>query len=370
MRGCKITLPVLIFLGFSVSAFCQTEAIKSVVNNLAFYKQKHDLKFLGNAKKSVDSLISADPDDLQKNVYKVMVNASILYLDSLNKLNQPSALFEQTTDLTDKLLDKRKLYRYQPQMDYTKECLANVYIRKAFVYLNNSDFINALQLFERARNYSPDFKPLRVYIAYANHKLGNIQSAAKNYAGLIGDDSMKPEYVLAASTIYKSFGDTVTALEIVKKARKLLPNDKSLLMEEANIYNNKRDYQSLAPLLPALLDINVNNADIAFVSANCYDHLNQYEKAEPLYLQSIALNSSAYGPIFNLGLLYLKQEEIRQEGSGTQNVARAIQWLQKANEISPNNISCLKALQLAYTKTGNTNQINRIDNTLKQLTNQ
>ena len=37
--------------------------------------------------------------------------------------------------------------------------------------------------------------------------------------------------------------------------------------DEANIYTNRKDYRSLAPLLPALLDINSNNADIAFVAA-------------------------------------------------------------------------------------------------------
>jgi tetratricopeptide (TPR) repeat protein len=162
----------------------------------------------------------------------------------------------------------------------------------------------------------------------------------------------------------------VTALEIVKKGRKALPGDKSLLLDEANIYNNRKDYQSLAKLLPALLEINTNNADIAFVAANCYDHLNQYDKAEPLYLHAIELNSSAYGPIFNLGLLYFKQSETKKERGSDQNAARAAQWLEKANEITPNDVNCLHILQLVYAQTGNKDQENRINNKLKQLTNQ
>src|SRR5882757_3322632 len=143
----KIILPLLI-LSFSTSvAFCQTEVLKGVVNSLAFYKQKKDLKYLANAKKSVDSLIitRADSVDVEKTVYRIVVYSSILYIDSLNKLNQPANFFAQTTDMVNNLSSKRKAYKYQAEIDYSKRCLANVYIRKAFVYVNKSDFGNALQ---------------------------------------------------------------------------------------------------------------------------------------------------------------------------------------------------------------------------------
>jgi len=365
MQSRKILLPVLLVLFTASAAFSQTEALKMVVNNLAFYKQKKDLKFLGNAKNTVDSLVkaSADPLDLERNVYRAVVYSAILYTDTLNKLNQPQSFFSQTSELVDNLSARKKIYKFDVDMEYAKNCLADVCIRKAFVYESNSDFVNALDYFERAKKYAPSFKQINAYIAYSNNKLGNLQAAAKYYTDLIGGENTKAEYVEAASNIYKSFGDTVTALEVVKKGRKVLPDDKSLLLDEANIYNNKKDYLSLVKLLPALLEINTNNADISFVAANCY-------KAETLYLHAIELNSSAYGPIFNLGLLYFKQNKIKQEGAGDPNVARAVQWLEKANEISPNDINCLEALQMVYAQTGNKNQINRINNKLKQLTNQ
>jgi tetratricopeptide (TPR) repeat protein len=373
MQVRKIILAVLIVLFTTPAAICQPEALKGVVNNLAIYKQKKDLKYLAGAKKSIDSLFitHADSLNLEKNVYRAIVYSSILYFDAPNKLNQPAALFKQTTDLVDNLNADRNIYRFPLEMDYCRRCLANIYISKAFLYVNNSDFINALQLFQDAEKYIPSFKPIHAYIAYSNVKLGNLHAAAKYYTDLINSDSTKTEYVEAASNIYKSIGDTVTALEILKKGRKLFPNDRSLLIDEANIYNNKKDYRSLSVLLPALLDNNTYNADIAFVAANCYDNLNQFDKAESLYLRAIELNSSAYDPVFDLGLLYLKQGEIKQEKvDNAPNTERALQWLKKANEISPNNINCLKALQLAYIQTGNKNQINNINNQVKQLTNQ
>jgi tetratricopeptide (TPR) repeat protein len=118
-----------------------------------------------------------------------------------------------------------------------------------------------------------------------------------------------------------------------------------------------------------LLDINSNNADIAFVAANCYDHLNQYDTAESLYLRSIELNSSAYDAIFNLGLLYFRQSKRAQNADKQLDESRAAQWLERANEISPNETSCLQVLKLVYQQTGNQNQLNKINNKLKQLTN-
>jgi len=56
IRG--IALFVFAGLFTSAKAFCQTKVLKSVVNNLAFYKQQGDLKYLAGAKKSVDGLVN------------------------------------------------------------------------------------------------------------------------------------------------------------------------------------------------------------------------------------------------------------------------------------------------------------------------
>src|ERR1700744_1451800 len=109
MPGRKIILTVLIVLFTTSLAFCQTEMLKGVVNSLAYYKQKNELKYLSNAKKSIDSLIKEGPDsaNLEKNIYSAVVNSCILYIDSLNKLNQPADFFRKTITLVDEL-EKRK----------------------------------------------------------------------------------------------------------------------------------------------------------------------------------------------------------------------------------------------------------------------
>ncbi|MDB5011258.1 MAG: hypothetical protein JWQ06_2047 [Mucilaginibacter sp.] len=370
MQVRRSVLIVFALLFTTSFAFCQSEMLKSVVNNLAFYRQKSDLRYLSNAKKSVDSLIRthADSVNLEKNVYRALVYSSILYVDSLNKLRQPANLFDQTVELVDKLSNSRKIYKFQTEIDFSKRCLANIYIRRGFKYLYISDYINAELTFQKAQKYVPSFAPLNAYIAYTKGKLGNLQDAAKYYNNLIKTDSTKTEYIEVAANTYELIGDTAKALEILKKARKVAPTDKFLMFDEANIYSNGKDYNALASLIKSLLDTNPNNFDIAFVAANCYDHLSQYDRAESLYLHAIELNSTAYEPVFNLGLLYLK-ESVNKNNAAKNSINYAAQWLEKANEISPYDIKCLKLLQIVYAQTGNEDQLKRINNKLKDLTN-
>lgn len=367
----KVVFPVIALLFTASSAFCQTEVLKGVVNSLAFYKQQKDLKYLSRAKKTVDSLIvtKSDSANLQKNVYKAVVYSSIVYTDSLNVLKLPNDFFAKTEMLVNDLLTKKKIYKYQPEMEFSKRCLANTYMRRGFGQMRIYDYINALASFQKVQQYVPSYKEINAYIAYANSKTGNIQEAAKYYSILLETDTLKSEYVYAAVNTYKSVGDTVKALQILQKGRKLLPDDKSLLFEEANIYNNCKDYKALVKLLPQLLDDNTNNADIAFIAANCYDHLDDYDKAESLYLRTVELNSTLYDPVFNLGLLYLKVSQLKKDDNLDKNLSRATQWLEKANEISPNDIKCLQLLQLAYANENNQYQLNKINNKLKLLTN-
>jgi tetratricopeptide (TPR) repeat protein len=368
----KIVLSVLLVLFTSPLAFCQSELLKGVVNSLAYYNQRKELKFLTNAKKSIDSLLKLAPDTnvLEQNVYRAVINSALVYTDSLNRTGQPENYFRKTVEQVDILNTRKKIYKYQPEMDFAKKCLANVYIRKGFAYIRITDYTNAGLMFLKAHKYAPTFKQLNGYIAFTNNKLGNLTTAAKYYDNLAKTDSTRTDYIEAASNVYKSIGDTAKALEILKRGRKLLPADRFLLLDEANIYNNKKDYKSLEPLLPQLLEFNANNPDIVFVAANCYDHLHQYDKAEALYLRVIDLNSSAYDPIFNLGMLYLKKSLLKKDGGSDKNITYAQQWVEKASEISPNSVNCLEVLKLIYAQNGNKDQLNKTDNKLKQLTNQ
>ncbi|GAA4914316.1 hypothetical protein [Mucilaginibacter defluvii] len=368
----KVILTILIALFAAPLAFGQSEALKTVANSLGFFQQTKDINWLGRAKKSIDSLITSrrDSNNIEKITYRGLVYATILQVDTTNKLNQPGDFFNTTAEFVDNKLSKHpKINRYPDELKFIRQCLANAAIRVGFSYMNRSDFTNAEKYFSRAHFYDPSYKPLNAYLAYSNTKLGNLQQAANFYNSLIDGNNIKPEYIQTAANINMAVGDTARALDIIKRGKTLLPGDKYLLMDEANIYNNKKDYKALEPLVPKLIAEYKNNPDVIFVAANCYDQLSKYDKAEELYLQAIELNSVAFDPVFNLGLLYYKKSAIdKKDDDVLKDIYYASKWLQKAAEILPTDVKSLQLLQQIYQHTGNTRQLNKVNNKLKQLT--
>jgi len=368
----KVFLLIASICFISSVAFGQTEAMKDVINNIAFYYKKGDLKYLADAKKSVDGSIKthADSLDFGKNVYKAVVYSSIVYIDSLNKLKQPDTLFLQTAKLVNRLLLNRKIYKFDIEINYIKGCIANVYLRKAFDNYYRNNYRQAITNFKLAKNYVPAAKEIDGYLANIYYKLGSYTTAVTYYDTLLRAKRPRIEYIQSAANIYKALGDTTKALQIIQNGIEDYPHDRYLQLEEANIYNNRKDYTRLRPLVDELLNESPNDPELIFMAANCYDHLNEFSKAESLYQNAIELNSTDYTPIFNLGLLYLKKAAIRKDRPDyLASINQSKNWLEKAYEISPNNEMCLKALQMLYLQTGNQSQLNKVNSKLKQLTN-
>jgi len=140
------------------------------------------------------------------------------------------------------------------------------------------------------------------------------------------------------------------------------------LFEEANIYNNKKDYTALRALIPDLVKADSENYDINFLAGVCYDKLNQINKAETFYKKAIQLNRTRYDPVFNLGVLYMKKG-VEDESKSADYFELARTCLEKANEMNPNYPEFLKTLKLLYQKIGNTEQADIISTKLNQIIN-
>lgn len=369
----KAFLLIVIVCFTSSIAFCQTEAMKDVANNLALYNKNNDYKYLAEAKKSIDGSFKthADTVSLEKNVFKAVVYSAILYRDSLNTLKLPDTLLRQTTKLVNTLSANRKIYRFATEMNYAKGSLANVYLRKAFDFYEKNNFRQALTNFDIAKAYVPGAKIIDTYLANIYYKLGNYKTAVVYYDELLQEDKPKMEYIQTATTLYNALGDTTKALQAIQKGLSIYGHDKYLLFEEANIYNNKKDYGVLFTLLEELLYLAPNDLNVLFMAANCYDHLNRFADAERAYKKVIDINNTDYNPTFNLGLLYLKQSILdkNHDEKYWANMNRSRDLLEKASEMNPNSIACLNALQMLYLQTNNQSALKKTQSKLKQLIN-
>ncbi|RYE22665.1 MAG: hypothetical protein EOP42_24180, partial [Sphingobacteriaceae bacterium] len=329
----KLLLSILFLIGTTSFSFSQTEQLKDVFNNLAFYNQKHDLQFLSEAKKAIDKTIitRSDSANLYKSIYKAVVYATILYADSANTLRMPDNFLATTLIYADTLFKRKKVFTYSSEITYIKRNLANAYIRRGFTYLQRNNYKSAITNFDVAKSIVPDAENLSVYLAYAANKMGELNKSAAYYDHLLENDKPGAEVILTAQRIYKILGDTTKALIAIEKGRRVYPENKSLLYEEANIYNNKKDYAALKKLLFTLVKVSPDDYDINFLAAVCYDHLNQPDQAEIFYKKAIRLNQNSYDPVFNLGILYMKKE-LAKPVQTVEQYDLARNFLEKANE--------------------------------------
>ena len=228
----KLLLSIVFLVKATSFAFSQSEELKDVFNNMAFYNQKHDLKYLGEAKKAIDKTIQTrkDSSNLYKSVYKAVVYSTIAYADSLNTLKMPDNFLSATNIYADTLFKRKKVYNYSAEINYIKNNLANVYIRKGFNEMQHDNYKLALGDFENAKAIVPTANHLEIYMAYAVNRLGELNKAAAYYDNILQKGKADAEVILTAEKTYKILGDTAKALKAIQTGRKVLSGKQEALV--------------------------------------------------------------------------------------------------------------------------------------------
>src|SRR5690606_18445350 len=96
-----------------------------------------------------------------------------------------------------------------------------------------------------------------------------------------------------------------------------------------------------------------------------YEVTGNREKAEAYYKKTLTLDPDDYNSNYELGLLYLK--DFVKDTSDLEKQYVAQQYLLKANEIDPNAVNALKSLAVLFDKSGNSVQLERVNNQLNQI---
>ena len=162
-------------------------------------------------------------------------------------------------------------------------------------------------------------------------------------------------------------GQTEQAKKAIAEARTANPEDTSLILTEANLYLETKDFETYKKLIAEILVKNPNDADLVFnlgvLSANAK---NQAE-AEKYYIRTIAIDPKYVNAYINLAALKLENEkviidEMNKLGTSTKDTKRydelktkrenlfksAIPYLQKAVELEPKNVEVTRTLLNVY----------------------
>jgi tetratricopeptide (TPR) repeat protein len=175
------------------------------------------------------------------------------------------------------------------------------------------------------------------------------------------------------------------AKKAISDARKTNPEDISLILTEANLYLETKDFDTYKKLIAEVLEKNPNDADLVFnlgvLSANAKNPI----EAEKYYKRVMEINPKYINAYINLAALKLDDEkgiidEMNKLGTSTKDMKRydelkikrqnlfrsTIPTLQKAVELDPANVDVAKTLLNVYSALEMTAEYKALKATIKK----
>ncbi|KAF2517862.1 tetratricopeptide repeat protein [Flavobacterium foetidum] len=392
----------------SAAAFAQKDQIKNAEKALKGGDAQGAISILNDA----ENMVANAKDTEQAQFYFVKGNA---YLDLANKKVDESKNLSLSAESYKKLIDIEKAsgkqkYSTQAATSITdikgklinsaiadtqsnknaegskklydaylldKKDTINLYYA-ASTAVNGQDFDGALKMYEELKNlnYSGKGTSYTAVDKASGTEVGFSSAKERDLALKLGTHEKPKTEVIPSKRgeIYKNLalilvqkGRTEDAKKAIADARKANPEDSSLILTEANLYLETKDYEKYKVLVNEALQKEPNNADLVFnlgvISAGAKNNAD----AEKYYLKAIEINPAYANAYINLSVLKLEAEkpiidEMNKLGTSAKDMKRydelkvkrenvfksVIPYLKKANDLDPKNEDIAKTLIGVY----------------------
>lgn len=244
--------------------------------------------------------------------------------------------------------------------------------------VNALDYDKALEYYNEliALNYSGEGTAYWAKnIASGKEEYFNTKADREKFIGLKTHDTPRDEKIPSKrGEIYKNVvliyvqkGKVEEAKKAVIEAKKTNPEDTSLILTEANLYLETKDFVTYKKLITEVLAKNPTNADLYYnLGVICYNN-KEVVDAEKYYLKAIELNPKYGNAYLNLSILKLEPEKTLIEKMNKLGTSPAdnkkyellkkqredvfksvIPYLEKAHELDDKNMDVAKTLLNVY----------------------
>ncbi|MGV9004282.1 tetratricopeptide repeat protein [Flavobacterium sp.] len=180
-------------------------------------------------------------------------------------------------------------------------------------------------------------------------------------------ESKKGEIYKNVALIYVQQGKSTEAMKAVTQARLENPDDINLILTEADLYLNIKDFTTYKRLINEALEKNPKNADLVYNLGVISSNSNQLPDAIAYYKKAISLRPDYFNAYLNLSEVMLRGdekyvEEMNKLGTTDKdnkryavikaerekNFQAALPYLEKAVELKPENEPAVKTLMSVY----------------------
>lgn len=183
--------------------------------------------------------------------------------------------------------------------------------------------------------------------------------------------SKRGELLRFITLIYREKGDSDKVKEVLKSARLENPDDRDLIMLDAEYSYEEGDIQNYNKLIRQMIASDPENPDLFFNLGVRSQEMGEKEDAITYYERAIELDPKKESPMINLAILKLSAEEPLIEEMNSLGMSAAdnrryeelkaqrediyrdvVPLLERANKINPKNIEVIRTLMNIYGQLG------------------
>src|SRR5690606_6354964 len=131
-------------------------------------------------------------------------------------------------------------------------------------------------------------------------------------------------------------------LSTLESARTKFPDNKQILFHLIEIYNINKSYAAITPIIDEAIAYEPTNIDLLYLAGYANENVGNIDLAKSYYQRIIALDDNNYSANLALGLIFLN--DFLKSAHNLEYQYNAQNYLLKANEIKPYDLSALKGL--------------------------
>lgn len=261
--------------------------------------------------------------------------------------------------------------------------ISDQYFNVGAGFYNKQEWADARKYFERTKQIKNAFGEkdsiATFYATQCALKMGDNETAMRYLKELISMDYQKPDIYSMLAVLYKDNGDTTKMFNTISLGRKRFPSDLGLIISETNYYLGRGELSKAQDLLKVAVEKDPNNPILHFTIGSNYDRLSSdtslsdnekdamLVEAEKAYLKAIEIKPDYFDAYYNLGALFFnKGVEVfdfsnsippdqfdayeKAKAKYMEYWNKAIPYLEKASELTPNDLPTLQALKSLYAR--------------------
>ena len=286
-------------------------------------------------------------------------------------------------------LDDKNLYTIK--LEVIMPNIKNAFVNKGIAYYEEENTEEAMKSFIYA--YQVGKLPLQIFEGTVDSALVyNIGMAAYNCkkydtAKKYMRKAIELDYKYPGAGIYNILkeielveGDTAAALEVLKEGYQAYPEQMLLVL--TNFYLQNDMPKEALEYLQIAKEKDAENPDYSFAEGTLYESLEKPEKAIASYEEALEIDPEFFNANYNLGVLYYnKVVDLLREADKIKNnkkyneakneamkeLKKAVPYLEKAEELEPNNLEVLSTLKSVYYWLEMEDEYNRIQKKEKAI---